>query len=155
MEIAEIEKLLEQLSKREVSIENTDTDIGSQASSMRCSRYMMTPELQERLVKTVGIEFGLNVTSSIGYISAITVYENGGYIGWHTDSDRPGTRYVLSYSYGVGNKFYGNDEAYEDVVGWNKREFYTSEETPYRHKVECESKRLAIVLCVPDNTVRG
>jgi hypothetical protein len=68
------------------------------------------------------------LTTSMQQIRGNFFYPEGGYMGWHTNSDLPGTRVYMSYAEQENQSYfkYVNDDSIiisPDVKGWTVRKF--------------------------------
>ena len=77
-------------------------------------------------------------------------YPPGGYMGWHTNSRKPGWRFYITYADEPGNSFF----RYRDPISgeittaydkqWNFRLFKVSQEEPLWHAVYSDTNRFSI-----------
>ena len=77
-------------------------------------------------------------------------YPPGGYMGWHTNSRKPGWRFYITYADKPGNSFF----RYRDPISreittaydkqWNFRLFKVSQEEPLWHAVYSNTNRFSI-----------
>lgn len=113
----------------------------------RCLRKLIVP--RPRLIPLVYELSTIWPKSSI-QLSGMFVYpKEGGYMGWHTNSDSPCTRVYISHVKDGGKSFfrYRLDGEYVtswDKAGWNMRCFEVTKENPMWHCVYAEEDRLSV-----------
>ena len=127
------------------ALEKVEGDI--ERADNKCLRRLIVP--RERLVPLV-LEMSKVWEKSSIQMSGFFLYPaDGGYMGWHTNSDAPCTRVYISHV-DVGEKSffrYRLDGEYVtswDKPGWNLRQFEVTKEEPMWHCVYAEVPRLSV-----------
>ena len=121
---------------------------------------------EESVYKPIGLdqEEKINIIKHISNIypkASITqsgnfFYPENGFMSWHTNIKSPGRRIYLSYVEETNKSAFkyiqNNREVVSfDFVGWNMREFFVSEDSPFWHCVYTETPRMSIGFRVFDN----
>lgn len=135
------------LEKKEADVEKAEN---------KCLRRVKVP--RQRLVPIVHQLAKIYPRSSI-QMSGFFLYPDGGYMGWHTNSDAPCTRvYITHVEEGDKSFFrYRDDGEYVttwDKAGWNLRQFEVTHENPLWHCVYSEVPRLSIGFRINRNLLK-
>lgn len=97
-----------------------------------------------KLVKLIGAFVNPNLEAR-----NVMLYQPGGRMDWHTNSEAPGRRYYFVFNWGDGSRFHyrcGSERgAMLEPPGWHLKQFTPVGEPPYLwHAVVADSWRLAI-----------
>lgn len=83
--------------------------------------------------------------------SGIMMYPAGGFMGWHTNSNKPGLRCYFTHSEEDDTNIFRYYDVEQDKVidsydkkGWNFRSFMVDKDDLFWHAVICESVRTSI-----------
>lgn len=138
-------------SKYECSLEHLITNLNNPLANTISKDRMLTylSFLDYEIEVLEG--YAMSATNNKVKMSGCFCYPYQGYMGWHTNIDKPGTRVYFSYSEeSYKNKFSYFDKEKNAIVdsydlkGWNMRIFESTVENPLWHKVECKCPRIAI-----------
>lgn len=127
------------------ALEKVEDDV--EKADNKCLRRLVVP--RNRLVPLV-LEMAKVYPKSSIQMSGFFLYpKDGGYMGWHTNSDSPCTRvYITHVEEGEKSFFrYRLDGEYVtswDKTGWNLRQFEVSKEQPMWHCVYSEVPRMSV-----------
>ena len=127
------------------ALEKVEDDV--EKADNKCLRRLVVP--RNRLVPLV-LEMAKVYPKSSIQMSGFFLYpKDGGYMGWHTNSDAPCTRvYITHVEEGEKSFFrYRLDGEYVtswDKAGWNLRQFEVSKEQPMWHCVYAEVPRMSV-----------
>lgn len=127
------------------ALEREEGDI--EKADNRCLRRLIVP--RERLVPLV-LEMAKVYPKSSIQLSGMFLYpKDGGYMGWHTNSDAPCTRVYITHVEEGEKSFFryrlgGEYVTSWDKTGWNLRQFEVTKEQPLWHCVYAEVPRLSV-----------
>lgn len=117
----------------------TELDRPYAGEDSRKSVINLSNEQREKLVQSANELFGSC------QLSGLSRYPVDGYMGWHTNSNQPGTRIYIVYSWGASSfLWFDGAKIVEDKesIGWNIRKFSFDETELFWHAVVGE--RVAI-----------
>lgn len=129
------------------ALEKIENDIEKAGHESKCLDRLTVPRV--RLVPLV-LELAKIYPKSSIQMSGMFLYPaNGGYMGWHTNSDSPCTRVYISNVKEGGKSFFryrlnGEYVTSWDKAGWNIREFEVTKENPMWHCVYAEEQRMSV-----------
>ena len=127
------------------ALEKIENDIDK--AEIKCLRRLKVP--RTRLVPMIR-ELAKYYPKSSIQISGMFLYpENGGFMGWHTNSADPCTRIYISHVREGEKSFFryrlnGEYVTSWDKAGWNMREFEVTKDNPMWHCVYAEEARMSI-----------
>ena len=127
------------------TLEKVEGDI--EKADNKCLRRVKVP--RNRLVPIVHQLAKVYPKSSIQMSGFFLYPADGGYMGWHTNSDAPCTRVYITHVEEGGKSFFRYRDNGEyvtswDKPGWNLRQFEVTEDNPLWHCVYSEEARLSI-----------
>jgi len=131
----------------EQSLIDIERDVGDvEKSDNKCLRRVQVP--RQRLGPIIHHLARIYTKSSI-QLSGFFLYPDGGYMGWHTNSDAPCTRVYITHVAEGGKSFFRYRDNGECVTswdrpGWNLRQFEVTKDNPLWHCVYAELPRLSI-----------
>ena len=127
------------------ALERVEGDI--EKANNKCLRRVKVP--RNRLVPIVHQLAKIYPKSSIQMSGFFLYPADGGYMGWHTNSDAPCTRIYITHVEEGGKSYFRYRDTGEyvtswDKPGWNLRQFEVTTENPLWHCVYAEEPRLSI-----------
>lgn len=116
-------------------------------AELKCLRRLKVP--RTRLVPMIRELAKYYPKSSIQMSGMFLYPEEGGFMGWHTNSGDPCTRIYISHVKEGDKSFFryrlnGEYVTSWDKAGWNMREFEVTRENPMWHCVYAEEQRMSI-----------
>jgi hypothetical protein len=136
------------------ALEQVEGDV--EKAERKCLRRVKI--MRNRLVPVIHELAKIYPCSSI-QLSGFFLYPDGGYMGWHTNSDAPCTRVYITHVEEGGKSFFRYRDGGEyvtswDKAGWNLRQFEVSKENPLWHCVYSEEPRLSIGFRINRNLLK-
>lgn len=127
------------------ALEKIENDI--EKANNKCLRRVKVP--RNRLVPIIHQLAKIYPQCSISLSGFFLYPKDGGYMGWHTNSDAPCTRVYITHVLEGGKSFFryrdgGKYVTSWDKAGWNLRQFEVTEENHLWHCVYAEEPRLSV-----------
>ena len=134
----------------------SDTELPSENLAIALSGLFMAHNIFDVIKNTHVQSIKEVLTSSFGTseISGALFYPAGGFMGWHTNSNHPGTRIYISYSQQEGVNSFSyieNDEVVQsyDRAGFTVRKFEVNNSNLFWHRVDAPAKRFSLGFKTP------